>query len=70
MSFHRCGMVYVDPHELKWKPYVQTWMAEKGGRLKEETREYIMELFNKYVDDGLKFVNKQCTQAMPQVISV
>nr|XP_014352841.1 PREDICTED: dynein heavy chain 6, axonemal-like [Latimeria chalumnae] len=23
----RCGMVYVDPEELKWMPYVQTWMA-------------------------------------------
>uniref|UniRef100_A0A8C3J240 Dynein axonemal heavy chain 6 n=1 Tax=Chrysemys picta bellii TaxID=8478 RepID=A0A8C3J240_CHRPI len=23
----RCGMVYIDPDELKWVPYVQTWMA-------------------------------------------
>uniref|UniRef100_A0A8C8RP36 Dynein axonemal heavy chain 6 n=1 Tax=Pelusios castaneus TaxID=367368 RepID=A0A8C8RP36_9SAUR len=23
----RCGMVYIDPDELKWIPYVQTWMA-------------------------------------------
>lgn len=23
----RCGMVYVDPDELKWKPYVQTWIS-------------------------------------------
>ena len=25
----RCGMVYVDPGELRWRPYVQTWMASK-----------------------------------------
>ena len=25
----RCGMVYVDPAELKWRPYVLTWMASK-----------------------------------------
>lgn len=23
----RCGMVYIDPEELKWLPYVKTWMA-------------------------------------------
>uniref|UniRef100_A0AAY5F6G0 Dynein heavy chain hydrolytic ATP-binding dynein motor region domain-containing protein n=1 Tax=Electrophorus electricus TaxID=8005 RepID=A0AAY5F6G0_ELEEL len=23
----RCGMVYIDPEELKWMPYVQTWLA-------------------------------------------
>uniref|UniRef100_A0ACB8ETL8 Dynein heavy chain 6, axonemal n=1 Tax=Sphaerodactylus townsendi TaxID=933632 RepID=A0ACB8ETL8_9SAUR len=23
----RCGMVFIDPEELKWIPYVKTWMA-------------------------------------------
>lgn len=23
----RCGMVFVDPEELKWMPYVKTWMS-------------------------------------------
>uniref|UniRef100_A0A9J8DK93 Dynein, axonemal, heavy chain 6 n=1 Tax=Cyprinus carpio carpio TaxID=630221 RepID=A0A9J8DK93_CYPCA len=23
----RCGMVYIDPEELKWMPYVQTWLT-------------------------------------------
>jgi dynein heavy chain len=26
-----------------------------------------LNLFNRYVDDGLHFVNKKCTQAIPQV---
>uniref|UniRef100_A0A9J7X309 Dynein, axonemal, heavy chain 6 n=1 Tax=Cyprinus carpio carpio TaxID=630221 RepID=A0A9J7X309_CYPCA len=33
----RCGMVYIDPEELKWMPYVQTWLtgfAEKVKPLK------------------------------------
>uniref|UniRef100_A0A4W6E6H0 Dynein axonemal heavy chain 6 n=1 Tax=Lates calcarifer TaxID=8187 RepID=A0A4W6E6H0_LATCA len=24
----RCGMVYIDPDELKWMPYVQTWISK------------------------------------------
>ena len=69
LPHHSCGMVYLDPEELKWLPCVQTWLTElsESKQLKEETREYILELFTKYVEDGLKFVNKKCTQSIPQV---
>ncbi|XP_007947093.1 dynein axonemal heavy chain 6 [Orycteropus afer afer] len=63
----RCGMVFVDPEELKWMPYVQTWMKSISKRLNEETQEYILNLFQRYVDDGLNFINKKCSQAIPQV---
>ena len=59
-------MVYIDPAELGWRPYMNTWMTEKGTRLKPETKEFLLELFDKYVDEGLKFVNKKCTQAIMQ----
>ena len=42
-------------------------MTEHMKRLKEETKEYIMDLFERYVEQGLLFVNKKCVQAMPQV---
>ncbi|KAH0505566.1 Dynein heavy chain 6, axonemal [Microtus ochrogaster] len=29
----RCGMVFVDPEELKWMPYVKTWMSKMSKRL-------------------------------------
>ena len=67
IHFDRCGMVYIDSEELKWMPYVKTWMAQKGSRLRQETQEYIMEMFEKMVEDGLVFVKKKCTQAIPQV---
>ncbi|KAM7079135.1 dynein axonemal heavy chain 6 [Molossus nigricans] len=63
----RCGMVFVDPEELKWMPYVKTWMKGISKKLTEETQEYILNLFQRYVDDGLNFVNKKCSQAIPQV---
>ncbi|KAF6103026.1 dynein axonemal heavy chain 6 [Phyllostomus discolor] len=63
----RCGMVFVDPEELMWMPYVKTWMNGISKNLNEETQEYILNLFQRYVDDGLNFVNKKCSQAIPQV---
>lgn len=63
----RCGMVYLDPEELKWMPYVQTWMNKWKHKMKEVTVDYTLELFSRYVEDGLKFVNKKCEQAISQV---
>ncbi|XP_050800280.1 dynein axonemal heavy chain 6 isoform X6 [Gopherus flavomarginatus] len=63
----RCGMVYIDPEELKWVPYVQTWMAGLPNKLNEEAKQHLFDLFCRYIDDGLKFVNKKCSQAIPQV---
>uniref|UniRef100_A0A8B7WIF1 Dynein heavy chain 6, axonemal n=1 Tax=Castor canadensis TaxID=51338 RepID=A0A8B7WIF1_CASCN len=63
----RCGMVFVDPEELKWMPYVKTWMTSISKKINEETQEYILNLFQRYVDEGLHFINKKCSQAIPQV---
>ncbi|XP_038570255.1 dynein heavy chain 6, axonemal isoform X1 [Micropterus salmoides] len=63
----RCGMVYIDPEELKWMPYVQTWISGLGAKLQDPVRTYLLELFEQYVEKGLQFVLKHCTQAIHQV---
>ncbi|XP_074052253.1 dynein axonemal heavy chain 6 isoform X2 [Macrotis lagotis] len=63
----RCGMVYVDPEELKWMPYVLTWKSSFYELMNDETWEYLLSLFQRYVENGLKFVTKKCSQAIPQV---
>nr|XP_055061459.1 dynein axonemal heavy chain 6 isoform X1 [Misgurnus anguillicaudatus] len=63
----RCGMVYIDPEELKWMPYVQTWLTGLAGKITEPIHVYLMELFERYVEKGLQFVSKRCVQAIAQV---
>ncbi|XP_029289697.1 LOW QUALITY PROTEIN: dynein heavy chain 6, axonemal [Cottoperca gobio] len=63
----RCGMVYIDPNELKWMPYVQTWISNLGAKLPDPVQTYLLELFEQYVEKGLQFVLKRCTQAIRQV---
>ena len=60
-------MVYVDPEELRWQPYVATWMATIGTPFSDETRELLHSMFERYIDPGLNFVRKKCVQAMQQV---
>nr|XP_014351765.1 PREDICTED: dynein heavy chain 6, axonemal-like [Latimeria chalumnae] len=48
-----------------------TFEEEDSGEgwceLTEEIKQYLLDLFGRYVEDGLKFINKKCTQAIPQV---
>ena len=60
-------MVYIDPEDLKWFPYVRTWIAKFKKMMTEETYNYILQLFETYMEAGLKFANKKCTQAIHQV---
>ncbi len=60
-------MVYMDPVELGWKPYVQTWIAEIASKFTPETVEYINKLFDRYIEDGLNYVQKKCHQPLPSV---
>lgn len=60
-------MVYVDADELKWMPYVHKWMHKWSSKLKDEVRQYLMDLFERYVETGLRFVSKKCIQVINQV---
>lgn len=60
-------MVYLDPADLGWQPYVQTWLAEQAAKLQPETLEYVQNLFTRYVDDGIQFTSKKCVQPIAQV---
>ncbi|TRY65354.1 hypothetical protein DNTS_005929 [Danionella cerebrum] len=63
----RCGMVYIDPEELKWMPYVQTWLTGFAEKIADPVRGYLMELFEQHVEKGLQFASKHCVQAVAQV---
>ncbi|CAI9736985.1 dynein axonemal heavy chain 6-like [Octopus vulgaris] len=62
----RCGMVYIDTEQLKWMPYVKKWFKIWSPKLLDENSEYLFDLFEKYIEKGLKFINK-CQHTMKQV---
>eukprot|EP00898_Chlorokybus_atmophyticus_P006606 jgi/Chlat1/6947/Chrsp52S06617 len=64
----RCGMVYVPPECLGWRPVAATWGAQKlPQELSPETKAYVLQLFEEYVDSGLAFVRKHCKEDIPSV---
>jgi len=55
----RCGMVYLTPSDLGWKPYVETWTASlPEAPFTPKCKEVLRNMFDTYVDKGLEFLRK------------
>ncbi|XP_059839458.1 dynein axonemal heavy chain 6-like [Hypanus sabinus] len=57
-TISRCAMVYMDPVDLGWQPYVRTWLAKLPEQLPQGGRECLQTLFDKSMSAGLRFVRK------------
>ncbi|XP_034255936.1 dynein heavy chain 6, axonemal isoform X2 [Thrips palmi] len=62
----RCGMVYIDPNELKWLPFVQSWLS-KLSVLQDDFKEFVLDLFKRAVDRIFYHIAKHCDQGINQV---
>lgn len=66
----RCGMVYIDPEDLKFMPYVLSWLDRFLPKvaLQEPLIVFIRMLFTNYMESGFNYIKKNhCLFAIPQV---
>ncbi|XP_047348170.1 dynein axonemal heavy chain 6 [Vespa velutina] len=64
----RCGMVYLDPTELKWLPLVKTWVQKLPEDIFiPEYQQLIIDLFEQYFENALIFFGRSCDHAIAQV---
>ncbi|XP_076243987.1 dynein heavy chain at 62B [Calliopsis andreniformis] len=56
----RCGMIYIEPRVLGWKPFVDSWLNNLNPVWKEGYEENIAELFDWLTDPCLDFIRKKC----------
>ncbi|XP_021206053.2 dynein axonemal heavy chain 6 isoform X1 [Bombyx mori] len=64
----RCGMVYIDPNEMGYLPFVRSWLQEgvEKNLFNQENSDFIYELF-KMTQVGLDHVNYNCGVGIKQV---
>ena len=59
----RCGMIYMEPAQLGWRPMVKSYMEFKfPNHLGEELIELANDLFEWLVDPCLQFIHSDCRQ--------
>ncbi|KAL5256854.1 hypothetical protein ACHWQZ_G011949 [Mnemiopsis leidyi] len=61
-TISRCGMVYMDPVELGWRPFVERWKHDLPSNLPESGKKYLITLLEISVDAGLDFLKTQAGQ--------
>ena len=57
----RAGMIFLDIEELGWNPFVEQWINNKPG-IDDEYREFLEELFEKYVTKVLTVKQFKCKE--------
>ena len=63
----RCGMVWIAPEDLGWRPYVKTWLAGLHKSFTEDLKANLWKLFDDHVDNGLAFYRENCPENIPTV---
>lgn len=65
----RCGMVYLTPSELGWKPYVHKWIKTFFCQFPDHLQAGILALFEAYVEEAFKksapYVDQQQLKCEP-----
>ncbi|XP_059139620.1 dynein axonemal heavy chain 3-like isoform X2 [Physella acuta] len=62
----RCGMVYLEPHQMGWRPSVQSYMMYRlPKKLRQEQKELVQDLFDWLVEPCLDFVKRSCKTFIP-----
>ncbi|KAI8807084.1 dynein heavy chain and region D6 of dynein motor-domain-containing protein [Cladochytrium replicatum] len=60
----RCGMVYLEPERLGWKPIVQSWI-ESIDYFDNETLKLLYDLFLMFIGPSIQFNRRECKELSP-----
>ncbi|XP_061175178.1 dynein axonemal heavy chain 3-like [Saccostrea echinata] len=57
----RCGMIYLEPHQMGWRPFKESYMQyELPEQLSQENRDMVNDLFEWLIDPCLDFIRHHC----------
>ena len=54
----RCGMIYMEPSSLGWRPIVKSWFNTFPKLLNESHHKVINDMFERFVDPCLQMIRK------------
>jgi dynein heavy chain, axonemal len=63
----RCGMVYIEPVHLGWKPLIDSWYEDREETLPDDIRGFIRESLLKVFEVALKYVRRNCKETIASV---
>ena len=61
----RCGMVYLEPHQMGWQPLMLSWLNTLPPTIAGENRKHLQGLFEWMVSGSLRCVRKNIKEISP-----
>lgn len=61
----RCGMVYMDAHQMGWRPLTLSWLAALPPHLPEALTSHLLGLFDWLLPVSLRFLRREIREASP-----
>ena len=58
----RCGMIYLEPSQLGWRPHADSWLETRPEYITQPMRELLSQLLDTFVPAGIEFVRKNLRQ--------
>ena len=59
----RCGMVYLEPHQLGWRPLCVSWLAEFPEHFDKKFRDRVLGLFDWLLPVSIRFLRREMKEA-------
>eukprot|EP00698_Gefionella_okellyi_P007648 TRINITY_DN186_c0_g2_i1.p1 TRINITY_DN186_c0_g2~~TRINITY_DN186_c0_g2_i1.p1 ORF type:complete len:2597 (+),score=793.21 TRINITY_DN186_c0_g2_i1:164-7954(+) len=62
----RCGMVFMEPVHVGWRPVAKSWSATMEKAIPGKVQR-VVQFLEDYVDETIRFVRRECLEKLPSV---